>query len=508
MKRFFIFLILLSTFWAGFFLKPPKANAAAPTYDNNTVANNNINSSSLTLSNLAVPGTNRLLIVGISYRDYSNTVSSVTFAGSTSLTNSGLTASQSTSGTGRATEIWYVYNPPVTTGNIVITFTVSHTAIAAGAATFNGVNPTTPFGNSQVKVSTGAVNGAQLIVTTSSTNTQTIFGVVAVNASGVRAITPGTFGTILWNQSQTPNCTTPYFPPVIGSGTIIPSASSGTSTTLGWSFNACSGYTNNAYWAGSAVALNPVPPCTVSPPNSFTLASPTSGSTVASLTPTISWNATSNFNDCGTPTYYKIYLNGSLQTTSSATSYTTATLAYSTNYTWTIYACNSSGANCTQSSSGTWNFNTPAAPCTPSTPGPPTSLSTSNIATFSATGNWSAPTSWNDCGQPGSDYYILVNPLLANVNPATSPTNFIGLAANTSYTWQVAACNSSATPSCSGYVSSSFTTACSAAPTTPIIPIDLEITITWSATIPTCWGSPGNCGSIIEDIRGGLVGSR
>ena len=120
--------------------------------------------------------------------------------------------------------------------------------------------------------------------------------------------------------------------------------------------------------------------CAVSPPPAPILLSPSNGSTGVSLTPTLSWNASSG------ATSYNVFFGNAAAVNTTGTSYSPGTLVSGTTYFWSVLAINSGGSN----SSATWSFTTVQPP--PDTQGPnltissPSSGSTVTSSTITVSG--------------------------------------------------------------------------------------------------------------------------
>jgi hypothetical protein len=128
-------------------------------------------------------GSNRLLLVGVSIRPSSVSVSSITWrsscsnsSGSQSLSVvSGATAS--VSGRDARTEIWQLKAPTVrTNGHICVTLSTNPTKAVAGAVDFADVDQTTPISNSKFATST---SGSSISIIPTSSSGNIIFGVLA-----------------------------------------------------------------------------------------------------------------------------------------------------------------------------------------------------------------------------------------------------------------------------------------------------------------------------------------
>lgn len=104
------------------------------------------------------------------------------------------------------------------------------------------------------------------------------------------------------------------------------------------------------------------------PPNCGTLTGPANGSTVTTLTPTLSWTAPAS----GVPpTGYKVYLGTTnppttlvSTVTAPATTYTASLTQYNTQYYWYIVPTNG-GADALGCDAVIWSFTSPAAPAAP-----------------------------------------------------------------------------------------------------------------------------------------------
>ncbi|MCX6873530.1 MAG: carboxypeptidase regulatory-like domain-containing protein [Verrucomicrobia bacterium] len=146
-------------------------------------ANATQSASSLSYSyNSGTTGSNRILMVGISYRNHdSQTVSAtgVTYGGQT-LTQVGTTATTN-SGSGRM-YIYRLLNPPTGANSLSVTWSAALTAGAVvGAVTYAGVHQTTPLGI----YASGTSTTANISVAVASGTGQTVFGVVDGRSTAV-----------------------------------------------------------------------------------------------------------------------------------------------------------------------------------------------------------------------------------------------------------------------------------------------------------------------------------
>jgi uncharacterized repeat protein (TIGR01451 family) len=201
---------------------------------------------SVTLSHTTGTGSNRLLLVGVSFQKNGVTdrqVSTVTYSGQ-SLTRAGF--GQNAADAEDRAEIWYLMNPPSGTANVVVTMTGASNpeSIVVGATTFTGVHQTTPLGTA---VGTGVPDGSGAgspSVTVASATGQLVFDTVAVDQGATLSENSGQ--TQRWDVST-------------GTGTEDTRGAASTkagaaSVTMAWT----SGDTSQA-WAIVAVPIRPAP---------------------------------------------------------------------------------------------------------------------------------------------------------------------------------------------------------------------------------------------------------
>ena len=238
------------------------------TQDNITTINSTFSTSSLNWSH-SVAGSNRILIVGVSYRDGNITTTNVTFAG-TNLTRIGFRAG---TGNDNRAELWYMIAPP--TGSSPVTVTVSPAKqVAACAISFTGVNQTTPlntFASAAGQSLTPSVNvpsaAGELVVDALSANSEGLY--VNANAGQTQRWTLQT-GVGLFD--------------VRSGGSTKPGA--GPSVNMGWTMGVLT------TWSIVAVSLKPVPAV---PPNVALVKSVTpSGNQLPGTDLTYTVNFTSN----------------------------------------------------------------------------------------------------------------------------------------------------------------------------------------------------------------------
>ena len=202
--------------------------------------------------NSGTTGSNRILMVGISYRNNSSqTVSTtgVTYGGVT-MTQVGTSNVPSNTTSGRM-YIYRLLNPPTGANSLAVTWSAALTNSAViGAVTYAGVDQTTPTGTFAAG---GATSGTPTIAVASGTG-QLVFGVIDGRSTAAYTTT----GTSLWSAM-----------PVSGqTAGAAQSSTAGTSTvTLTW---AGTGTASSARWTAGGVSLKPA--VTVSAPVTFTQA--------------------------------------------------------------------------------------------------------------------------------------------------------------------------------------------------------------------------------------------
>ena len=187
-----------------------------------------------------IPSGSNLLLVGISIRDSSDSVSSVKWASDTACTSNVQTLTSSGTWSRNndiKTEIWQFTSPTARAGYICVTLTGSPTQAIAGATDFKGVDTTTPTQNA--KTNYGTIDPASVSPTSSLGNM--IFGVVSFRSDG---ITDGQ--TTQWNVADNADS---YYLASAGSN----KSSSATSTTMSWTHSG--DYSTSPYWSASAVEI-------------------------------------------------------------------------------------------------------------------------------------------------------------------------------------------------------------------------------------------------------------
>ncbi len=207
------------------------------------------NATSVTFSHTTGTGTNRLMLVGVSWNSNTNsrTISSVTFSygsGPTVLNLSEKIVQETGSTTKRFTAIWYSTTEPPqnTTGTVTVTFsgTVSN-GIVVGVANFAGVDQTTPLGTA--KGANSAATGTTVSVTLDSLNgNELVFDSAFIGASTPPDPTVDPSQSKLWTATVSNTR---------GVGSTKDAASN-SSVTMSWTTG-----TTAVVWAIAAVPINP-----------------------------------------------------------------------------------------------------------------------------------------------------------------------------------------------------------------------------------------------------------
>src|SRR6185437_2475279 len=197
-------------------------------------------------------------------------------------------------------------------------------------------------------------------------------------------------------------------------------------TTYSWSVVAtnAAGSTASAVASFTTVAALPSAPSGLSP----------SGATGVSVTPTLTWSASSG------ATSYGVYLGSSLVATVNGTTYSPTALANNTTYSWKVVAINAAGST----TSAVVSFTTVAA-----LPSAPSGLSPAGATCISVT-----PTLTWSAGSGATSYGVYIGSSLVATVPGTSYSP-AALANGTKYSWKVVATNSAGS---SSSLTASFTT--------------------------------------------------
>lgn len=144
---------------------------------------------SVTISHTTA-GTNRLMLVGVGIDPHGESVSSVTYNG-TSLT---LIGRVEDSGSHSRVEIWSLVAPETGTHDVVVNLTGNgHNGVTVGVMTFSGVDQATPLEN----FTSAFGNSDTASATVNSTPDDIVFGVVHVH--GGSSVTPSASQTEYWD---------------------------------------------------------------------------------------------------------------------------------------------------------------------------------------------------------------------------------------------------------------------------------------------------------------------
>jgi hypothetical protein len=200
--------------------------AADTTSDDTTVVNG------LTVSH-TTSGTDRLMLVGVSFDpELNETVSSITY-NSTALTIVG-SATQSNDA---RIEIWQLVAPELGTYDVVISFSspLSYGGVA-GVMTFNGVDQITPLGTF---AGANGISAGPATVDVSSGANQLVFDTAACETC--TSLTSGAGQTERWNLSMNSGR-------ILGAASTEPGAAT---VTMSWTLGSAD------YWAIGAVPINP-----------------------------------------------------------------------------------------------------------------------------------------------------------------------------------------------------------------------------------------------------------
>ena len=201
----------------------------------------NMNVPSLTWPHTVGAGSNRLLIVGISFRDGNVMANAVTYGG-TALT---LIGAQTGPGSQNRTEMWRLLAPASGTANIVVTMSAAK-QIVTGGISFTGVNQTTPLGTF---ASAQGMTGTATVTATSATN-ELVLDTVTANGDA-NSVTPAPAQTQRWNLSS---LSPPSGGNSIGGGSTELGAASVMTT---WALNTAKP------WSIGAISIKPATPTAV-----------------------------------------------------------------------------------------------------------------------------------------------------------------------------------------------------------------------------------------------------
>lgn len=149
-------------------------------------------------------GSNQILIVSAAYNnDTTKIVSSITWVVGGTTQNLTYTNARPIAGTNaKSIEFWYVLAPTQGTGTITVTSTATNQAIVVGASSWNGVNQTTPFANSNNAYSATGNSATPSVGNISTSLNQVTVDAIVVNNTAVTT-TPNAAQTLLFTRSAT-----------------------------------------------------------------------------------------------------------------------------------------------------------------------------------------------------------------------------------------------------------------------------------------------------------------
>jgi hypothetical protein len=222
--------------------------------------------SSVSFSHTTGSGTDRLLLVGVSWNcsTTDRSITSVTFtpSGGSAI---GLTAvkTQQAGSQLRYAAIYKLLGPPQNvTGTVTVTFSgVVGYGSVAGAADFAGVDQNDPLGTAAGAGSTSQ-GTAPSVALSGLTGDELVFDSVFMGGTGsTQTLTPGAGQASHWNNYSPSLCT----------GAASTEQAAGSSVTMGWTAG------TSAYWAIAAVPINPAP--TAPALDTITVTAPPPGTT-------------------------------------------------------------------------------------------------------------------------------------------------------------------------------------------------------------------------------------
>ncbi|MBT8435425.1 MAG: choice-of-anchor J domain-containing protein, partial [Gammaproteobacteria bacterium] len=206
---------------------------AAIAVDNVSTGFDDGNPTSLTVAHTTSAGSDRLMIVGVSFWNRNNdTVTGVTYNG-TALDFVG----QARQGNNSRVELWALVDPPATTANVVVNFSqVIQDGAGAGVITFTGVNQANPYGLFQSNSGNSTTASANAI----SLPGETVFGVMAARRQDNNPLVAG--GTEQWSYKTQPALNNR----TVGAGATFAGAAT---VNLAWNLNEID------RWAVGAISL-------------------------------------------------------------------------------------------------------------------------------------------------------------------------------------------------------------------------------------------------------------
>lgn len=206
---------------------------APPVADNSSSAT--ADATTLSWSHTVGGGPSRLLLVTVSIDD-GKTVSSVTYRG-TNLTRLG---ARSNSSAIARVEMWYLVAPVSGTGSVTVKLS-GEADVVAGAVSFSGVDPVTPFSGFVTAGSTGSGSKNPAVSTSSSAN-DLVVAALAIDGT-VGSFTPAIGTTERWRRISSDQDI---------AGAVL-TASGATPNALSWTTSTAK------IWAMAGAAIKPAP---------------------------------------------------------------------------------------------------------------------------------------------------------------------------------------------------------------------------------------------------------
>jgi hypothetical protein len=203
--------------------------------DNVGSGNNGSGSGAISWAHTTGPGSNRIMIVGVSIGSRAIQVSSITY-GSQSLTR--IRRNQGPTGSAITSELWYLIAPASGTATVAVTLTGSVQA-AGGSVTYTGVRQTAPTGSG----ANGFSSTPSWSVSVSTANSWLV-GHLAIQGATATVQAEGSGQTIRWDQVTTGNRGHGSDKGPVGTG----------SQTMSWTLS------QSANWAVTVAVLRPVSP--------------------------------------------------------------------------------------------------------------------------------------------------------------------------------------------------------------------------------------------------------
>ncbi|MCG6915786.1 hypothetical protein LJE86_17925, partial [bacterium BMS3Abin03] len=236
MKKLFLLLLI-------FMLSTGVSIYGQVTLDGSVSSNTADDVDNISFSHTTGTGTNRLMLVGVSFNDFSgtNSVSSITFSyGATELSFTEVETAENS--TARKSAIWSLLDPPSgQVGTVTVTFNSAvNYGIVAGVANFAGVDLTTPVETSN---SATGNSSAQSVTLSGLTGDELVFDNVFLGGSSpVQNLIIGSSQTEQWSSTVANT-----------RGATSIEQATGNSVTMSWSTS------SSGQWAIAAVAINPAP---------------------------------------------------------------------------------------------------------------------------------------------------------------------------------------------------------------------------------------------------------